>query len=196
MILSKDMPESMDAVAGELLKKHIVALPTDTVYGLSGLVPYTDGLIRAVKGREETKPFIRLCADASDIQTYSAAAVPDWLMKYWPGSLSVVVPLIPDAVDETGCQTAAFRCPGDSWLRTLIARCGYPLYSTSANRAGLPVLRTAAEIDAAFGTAVSLVIDGGECPAPQLPSTIVDITQDTPRILRQGALRIAELAVL
>lgn len=196
MLITKSHPESISLAVSFLLKEEAVILPTDTVYGFSGIVPAADRRIREIKGRCETKPFIRLVADPADIHLYSSMPIPEWLLKYWPGPLTVIVPLIPQAVDDTKTQTAAFRCPGDEWLRCVIRSCGYPLYSTSVNRSGTPILYSIDSIMREFEHDVSLIVDDGDSIPGQLPSTIVDISQGAARIVRQGTLCLKEIEMI
>ncbi len=87
------------------------------------------------------------------------------------------------------CPTVAFRCPGDEWLRTVIERCGAPLYSTSVNRSGSPVLETFDEIKAEFEEEADVIVDDGDKKG-SLPSTLILLEEDGFKILRQGAVKI------
>ena len=188
MILHKS-DEKAASLCIDLLKRgKIVILPTDTVYGFSGIVESgekifrTEEKIRAIKGREEQKPFIRLIAHPDEIRRYAKDAVPDSLLAKWPGALTIIVN------DGTG-GTAAYRCPGDAWLRNIISGCGSPIYSTSVNKSGNPVLEKIGDIAETFESAVDLIISAGDTTGA-LPSTIVDISGSTLRVLRQGAVRV------
>ncbi len=182
MIISKDHPEAQKQIVAALMKGSAVIIPTDTVYGFSGIVPQTDGIIRDIKGRSETKPFIQLIAEPKDLSLYTDDAVPDTLLKYWPGPLTIIVN------NKISGTTTAFRCPGDSWLRSIIKECGVPLYSSSVNRSGSPLLTQVSDMEKEFGKEVALIIDGGETPEDAQPSTIVSVTEGTMRVIRQGAI--------
>lgn len=157
-----------------------VVLPTDTIYGISGSVPVSRQKIMDIKGRSETKPFIQLIACPDDIQQFTDCAVPPKLLAFWPGPLSIIVPI-------HGGGTVAFRCPGDSWLRNIITLTGTPIYSTSVNAAGEPSLVHIHDIIEKFADRVDAIIDGGDC-ATSIPSTIVSLAGDKPVIIRAGAV--------
>ena len=199
MILNKSDPTSIQTTADTLKRGGIVIIPTDTVYGFSGIVDLksaaahyeTDAKIRAIKGRAETKPLIQLIAHPEDLHLYTDDDIPDSLLKKWPGALTIIVhikensPLAGTAIPESG--TVAFRCPGDEWLRKIIAECGAPIFSTSVNRSGQPVLDTTAAITSEFGTEVVLIITDGD-KKNALPSTLVTIENGELKVLRQGAI--------
>jgi len=173
-IVSKDSSDSAERTANAIKNGGVVIVPTDTVYGFSG-----DGdKIRSIKGRSETKPFIQLIAKPEDLALYTEDSIPDNLLSKWPGALTIIVN------DKRG-GTTAFRCPGDEWLRKVIELCGSPIYSTSVNRSGQPVLDTEAAIIKEFTSEVDLIITDGDKKGAK-PSTIVSITDGEIKILRQG----------
>ncbi len=201
MILHKSDPLSIEQTADTLKTGGIVIIPTDTVYGFSGIVDLknsatsfeTDSKIHAIKGRAETKPLIQLIAKPEDIRLYTDDTILDALLEKWPGPLTIIVhikkdsPLSPSAIPETG--TVAFRCPGDAWLREIIASCGAPIFSTSVNRSGQPVLDSSSAIAAEFAREVDLIIDDGDKKGA-LPSTLVTIENGQVRVLRQGSVQV------
>ena len=152
MIILRSDGNSVEFVSRVLLEGSVVVLPTDTVYGFSGVVPESEDVIRKIKGRDETKPFIQLIAEPEDIYRYTDEVLPDQLLAMWPGALTVIVPLKKRLITgESEVTTVAFRCPGDGWLRQIIKAVGKPIYSTSVNRSGQPVLSSVLEIDKEFG---------------------------------------------
>ena len=201
MILKKSDPSSIEETAAVLRKGGIVIIPTDTVYGFSGIVDLkaagtnfeTDTKIRAIKGRAESKPLIQLIAKPEDIRLYTDDEIPAELLSKWPGALTIIVhikensPLAATAIPAT--RTVAFRCPGDAWLREIIARCEAPIFSTSVNRSGQPVLDTTAAITKEFSSEADLIIDDGDKKGA-LPSTLVTIENSQVRVLRQGSVKI------
>lgn len=199
LIKNKADSTSSEDTVNTLLNGGIVIIPTDTVYGFSGIVDLkttatcyeTDSKIRAIKGRSETKPLIQLIARPEDLSLYTDDKIPQSLLDKWPGALTIIVhvkkdsPLAPSAA----LPTIAFRCPGDAWLRKIIERCNAPIFSTSVNRSGQPVLDTEEAIITEFSNQADLIIlDGDKKNA--LPSTLVSIEDSTPKILRQGAVKI------
>ncbi len=186
MIILRSDSDSVECVSRVLLEGSVVVLPTDTVYGFSGVVPESEVLIRKIKGRDETKPFIQLIAEPEDIYRYTDEVLPDQLLALWPGALTVIVPLKKRLITgESEVTTIAFRCPGDGWLRQIIKAVGKPIYSTSVNRSGQPVLSSVLEIDKEFGGEVKLIVDGGSTENA-LPSTLVKFEKGKCIILRQG----------
>lgn len=186
MIILRSDSDSVECVSRVLLEGSVVVLPTDTVYGFSGVVPESEDVIRKIKGRDETKPFIQLIAEPEDIYRYTDEVLPDQLLALWPGALTVIVPLKKILITgESEVTTVAFRCPGDGWLRQIIKAVGKPIYSTSVNRSGQPVLSSVLEIDKEFGGEVKLIVDGGSTENA-LPSTLVKFEKGKCIILRQG----------
>lgn len=182
MKLSKSDNKSIDTTVKYLTQKNVVIIPTDTVYGFSGVVPETDAEIRRIKGREETKPFIQLISDPSEIFQITNYSIPDKLLSKWPGPLTIIVP------ELDGKNTVAVRCPGDEWLRLVIKQTGQRIYSTSVNRSGLPILYKVSEIEKEFINEVGLLIEDGD-KISAVPSTIVMPSQDGSfKIIRQGAV--------
>ena len=179
----------------EVLKKGgIVILPTDTVYGFSGIVDFknstayeTDCRFRCIKGREENKPLIQLISEPEDIRKFTDVEIPSDIFKFWPGSLTVIVPLKEDSPLKTNLPTVAFRCPGDEWLRKVIKETGCPIYSTSVNRSGCPVIERIADIKKEFEGEVDFVVDDGD-KIGSLPSTLVVLEDGNYRVLRQGSV--------
>ena len=201
LINNKSDETSIELTASTLKNGGIVIIPTDTVYGFSGIVDLknsanryeTDAQIRAIKGRAETKPLIQLIAKPEDLRLYTDDEIPDSLLSKWPGALTIIVhvkedsPLADTAIPES--RTIAFRCPGDEWLRKIIAECGAPVFSTSVNRSGQPVLDTTEAITTEFSEEVALIINDGDKKGA-LPSTLVAIENGEVKVLRQGAVKI------
>lgn len=187
--------ENINLVSSILKRGDVVILPTDTVYGFSGIVDLkkseiykTDCKIRKIKGREETKPLIQLISSPEEIFKYTEIEIPEILLSKWPGSLTVIVPVKKGCGLNDDLLTVAFRCPGDEWLRKVIGECNAPIYSTSVNRSGFPVLETIDEIRREFEAEVSLIVEDGDKQG-SLPSTLVLLNEDGSfKILRQGSV--------
>lgn len=189
-------------ISADLLKQgKICILPTDTVYGFSGIVDLknqisykTDDLIRKIKGRAENKALIQLIAKPSDLKIYTDDKIPQEILEKWPGPLTIIVNVKQNSPLAQNFATVAFRCPGDEWLRNIIEECKSPLYSTSVNRSGKEVLSEISKIKDEFKSEVSLIVDDGD-KKNALPSTIIRIEKDESgnsaiKILRQGAVKI------
>ncbi|MBQ9626757.1 MAG: L-threonylcarbamoyladenylate synthase [Treponema sp.] len=189
--------ESAQAAASVLLEGKVAVLPTDTVYGFSALAlvmgstgPKKSGLdlkIDQIKKSPESKPLIELISEPSDIYKYTDQEIPSKILEKWPGALTVLVKNNAWYKALTGREATAFRCPGDEWLRQVISLCGGPIYSTSVNFSGKPVLEAEADILRDFGGLVDFfVLDGDKKNA--LPSTLVSLLDGEPKVIRQGAV--------
>jgi len=190
MIVSKSNIDSVKITSDVLNNGGTVIIPTDTVYGFSGIASLpTDQRIRQIKGRAETKPLIQLIAKPEDIRLYTDDEIPESLLSKWPGALTIIVHIKKDAPAFETLPTVAFRCPGDPWLRQIIANCNCPVFSTSVNRSGQPVLDEVDSIISEFGNEVDLIIDDGNKKGA-LPSTLVLIENGEVKVLRQGAVLI------
>ncbi len=168
-----------------LNEEKVLILPTDTVYGFSGIIHKTEHKIRSIKGRGDDKPFIVLIGRPEDVYTITDLPIPEPLFSMWPGPLTLIVP------DKKTNKTTAVRCPGDEWLRSIILRCGSPIYSTSVNRSGFPVITSIKDIVSEFSQEVDLIVDDGDS-GTSIPSTIVSLTQQYAAVIRQGSIVIPE----
>ncbi len=189
------------AEAAKLLRAgSIVAVPTDTVYGIAAAMELPDAIERlfAAKGRPPEKAVAVLLADAEQawalgVPTPAAQAL---AQRFWPGGLTLVLPIQPGVVLPrvlaAGAPTIGVRVPNHDAPRAL-ARILGPLPTTSANRSGGADANDAAEIAEQLGDAIALVLDGG--PVQGGPaSTVVDCTLPWPSILREGAISSAAIA--
>lgn len=189
------------ATAAELLTSgRLVAIPTETVYGLAAnaLDPDAVALIYRAKGRPPSNPLIVHVADTVMARRLSAnwpEAAERATAACWPGPLTVVVEksaVVPDIVTAGG-PTVALRCPAHHLTRRLIERAGCPLAAPSANRSEALSPTTAQHVLEGLGNRVSLILDAGSCKHG-LESTVLDCTVVPPRILRPGPLSAERLA--
>jgi len=191
------------AAAIEVLRSGgVVALPTDTVYGISVALETPGGIERLfhVKRRPPDRGIMLLLDDATQagmigVMGPAATALAD---ACWPGGLTVVVPQRPDvrlpAALTAGVATVGLRVPDHGAPRALAAAAG-PLPTTSANVSGLPEARDATEIQEQLGDTIDLILDGG--PAHGGPaSTVVDCSGDLPRVVRVGAIGLEQVAAI
>lgn len=177
----------------------LVAFPTDTVYGLGACFSDIAAVERIyrLKQRQRNMGLPLLVADAAQMQVVAANISPAaWLLlrRFMPGALTLVLPKaesVPDIVTG-GVGTVAVRIPNHPVPLALIRGVGMPIIGTSANISGRPSPLAADEVLAQFGSKLELVIDGGRCPVGR-ESTIVDVSGDVPRLLRQGAISLQEL---
>ena len=181
--------------AAELIRSgKLVAVPTETVYGLAG-----NGLdvsaveqIYEVKGRPAVKPLSLMVPGAEAMESVCMdvpKAAYTLAEAFWPGPLTIVLPAS-DAVPEivrAGGSTVGLRCPDHPATLKLLKCAGVPFAAPSANPSGAPSPKTAGEVLRYFDGKISALIDGGPCGIGT-ESTIVDLSQTPYRILRQGAL--------
>lgn len=179
---------ALDSVAAVLREGGVALLPTDTIYGLHALAgdPEAVGRIVAIKGREETKPFIVLGSSIGQLGALGVE-VPEadlaMLAGLWPAPLTAILRLIHPIAASRGTATLAVRIPALGWLRELVERTG-PLVSTSANRSGEPPLTSPFLLARALHDRLDAILDCG--PLEGEPSVILDLTGETPRLVREG----------
>jgi tRNA threonylcarbamoyl adenosine modification protein (Sua5/YciO/YrdC/YwlC family) len=187
------------AASGQAIQKGgLVVLPTDTVYGVAAnaFSPEAVSALLDAKGRGRDMPPPVLIATASTLDAL-AMAVPEYaralVAAHWPGALTIVChqqsSLRWDLGDTRG--TVAVRVPDHELAREILERTG-PLAVSSANRTGEPAALDADRAEAMLGESVDVIVDGGACPGAA-PSTIVDATSSRPRLLRAGAISVADL---
>lgn len=182
----------------------LVALPTETVYGLAARAD-SDAAVAAIyraKGRPDFNPLI---VHVPDVARAEALAVLDerahrLAAAFWPGPLTLVLPKRADAqlaaAVTAGLETVALRCPAHPVMRAVLAETGLPLAAPSANRSGGVSPTTAAHVAASLDGKLDLILDGGPCEAG-LESTIVALrANDTWQILRPGPIPEVQLSAL
>lgn len=181
-------------LAIEVLKGGgLVAFPTDTVYGIgaSAFIEHAVAKIYEIKRRPRALALPLLVSDKSGLAQV-ASVVPEvaWRLaeRFLPGALTIVVKkgaLVPDIV--AAGDTVAVRIPDHPIPIALIRGLGAPLIGTSANASGRPSAVTAQEVWQQLGDKVDLIINGGRCRWG-IESTVVDVSGDIPKILREGAV--------
>jgi L-threonylcarbamoyladenylate synthase len=185
--------QTLARAAAVLRRGGLVAFPTETFYGLGTAAQDAGGVRRvfAVKGRDPGKPLLVLVdsiAMAEDLGEMTPRAR-ELTARHWPGALTLVLRarggLPPELTAGTG--TIGVRLSPHPVARGLVRALGAPVTAPSANLAESPPPTTAGAVLAVFDGAIDLVLDGG-VTAGGPPSTVVDVTTDTPRVLRQGAV--------
>lgn len=196
----RDDPRGRAAAIDVLRAGGIVALPTDTVYGIACDLRAPGGVERlfTAKSRPADRAIMLLLADPAQAPAIGiiGEAARVLAAAFWPGGLTLVVPRRPDvrlpAALTAGVPTIGLRAPDHASPRTLAGAVG-PMPTTSANVSGQPLAPDAHAIVEQLGDGVDLVLDGG--PAPGGPaSTVVDATVERPTIIRAGAIDPARLA--
>ncbi len=180
----------------------LVAIPTETVYGLAGDASNEAAVLRifAAKGRPADHPLIVHVAAAQQLGEWAASIPPAAAVlaeTCWPGPLTLLVPKAAHVLSVvTGSrETVGVRVPAHPLTTELLARFGGGLAAPSANRFGKVSPTTAAHVVADLGSRVDYVLDGGACPVG-VESTIVDCTVTPPQILRPGGIGSEEVSAL
>ncbi|HZO95076.1 MAG TPA: L-threonylcarbamoyladenylate synthase [Candidatus Baltobacteraceae bacterium] len=195
--------DAIVARAVEVLRHGgLVAIPTETVYGLAADAANPSAVARlyAVKGRPADHPLILHVHGVEALDAYVATVSPALralAARFWPGPLTVVVargPRTPLAVTG-GQETVAVRAPAHPLARAILARFGGALVAPSANRFGRVSPTTAEHVREDLGADVDLIVDGGPATVG-VESTIVDLSGDEPALLRAGAITAAQLAAV
>ena len=191
---TKILHDEIEEAAAVLKMGGLVAVPTETVYGLAGNGLSADAISRIyeVKGRPAVKPLSLMVADASAMEQYcsevpSAARV--LAEKFWPGPLTIVLKakqLLPDIL-LAGGSTVGLRCPDHALTLQALREAGVPFAAPSANLSGALSPKTAGDVLKVFDGVIDAVIDGGVCTLGR-ESTILDMSKKPYRVLRQGAL--------
>jgi L-threonylcarbamoyladenylate synthase len=192
----------VDRAIAVLRAGGLVAIPTETVYGLAADASNPDAVRRifAAKGRPAHHPLIVHIAGTEDLGDWAASIPPPAAVladTCWPGPLTLLVPRRARVLDEVtgGLETVGVRVPAHPLTLELLARFGGGLAAPSANRFGRVSPTTAAHVRTDLGDDVDFVLDGGPCPVG-VESTIVDCTVDPPQVLRPGGISAEEIAAL
>ncbi len=186
--------------AAQIIKRGgLLAIPTETVYGLGANALDADAVRRIfeAKGRPQDNPLILHIADASWLTRY-CTDVPEsayrLAARFWPGPLTMILPrreCVPD-VTTGGLSTVGMRCPDHAVTLAIIRAADVPIAAPSANLSGRPSCTTAAHVADDMDGRIDGIVDGGAC-AVGVESTIIDLTCDPPRLLRPGGLALEDL---
>ncbi|MBR5543078.1 MAG: threonylcarbamoyl-AMP synthase [Oscillospiraceae bacterium] len=186
--------------AGNILKDGgVVAIPTETVYGLAANALDADAVkkIFTAKGRPQDNPLIVHIADFEDISKL-VLEIPESAITlaehFWPGPLTMIFKKsdkIPAEV-SAGLSTVAIRLPSNKYARAVIEAAGVPLAAPSANLSGKPSPTSAQHVMRDLSGKIPMILDGGTCEVG-LESTVIDLTGDVPTLLRPGGVTLSEL---
>lgn len=194
---TKLLNASADSIklAGELLAAgEIVAVPTETVYGLAADAFNGDAVAKVfkAKGRPQDNPLIVHISDICQVELL-AREFPEKAKKlaerFWPGPLTMILPKRPEIPDEVTCglDTVGIRFPSNETAQAIITVAGTPLAAPSANRSGSPSPTTAQHVFDDMNGRIPLVVDGGNSEVG-LESTVITLALETPMLLRPGAI--------
>ncbi|MGO8839281.1 MAG: L-threonylcarbamoyladenylate synthase [Limisphaerales bacterium] len=205
-VLSTHTPALFEAAvkhAARLLRAgEVVALPTETVYGLAAnaLDEKAVAKIFQIKGRPANNPIIVHIVGA-EMAGHCVTAWPDAAEKcaraFWPGPLTLVLPRakeIPDIVTAGG-STVGVRWPGHPFIQAVIRECGFPLAAPSANLSNRVSPTNVGHVRQQLGDKIPLIVDGGQSQVG-IESTVLDMTASPPRVLRPGMIHAESLAAV
>ena len=182
-------------IAAEIIQNGgLVAIPTETVYGLgaNGLDEAAVAKIFEVKGRPQDNPLILHISGPEQIELFChhiPQAAYELAEAFWPGPLTMVLPARSNVPKRTtaGLSTVALRCPDSEVTRQIIRLSGVPIAAPSANISGKPSTTTAQHVLHDHDGKIEAIVDGGSCRVG-VESTIVDLTEQRPRLLRPGGI--------
>ena len=189
----------VDRAAAILRAGGLVGIPTETVYGLgaNGLDPDAVAHIFQAKGRPQDNPLILHIPSADHLERY-CEKIPDRAYAlaeaYWPGPLTMILwrkPIVPDVV-TAGLDTVGMRCPSHPVCRAILEAADVPVAAPSGNTSGRPSPTTAAHMWEDMDGKIDAIVDGGPCSVG-VESTIVDLTETPPRLLRPGGITLEQL---
>lgn len=192
-MIRKDNQETRTEAARIVAAGGVIAFRTDTFYGL-GADPLNStgvGRIKELKGREDNKPILLLISDLDVVDRFIEQSEFFKLVagRHWPAPLTLIGVTRPAVPMEltAGTNSLGVRLPDDDDVRDFVRTCGGALTATSANISGEPPARTAKEVEKYFPEGLDLIIDGGEVTATE-PSTVIDVTREEVRLVREGAV--------
>ena len=198
-ILPASNPDSIRQAKRLLSKGQLVAIPTETVYGLAANAFSEEAVagIFAVKGRPSNNPLIvhvssvKMARDCISAWPEEANILAE---KFWPGPLSMVLPKSEKIsnIVTAGGPTVAVRSPSNPIMKEILEQCGFPLAAPSANLSNRVSPTKAEYVAAQLNGRIPLILDGGACQIG-IESTVLDLTSSTPTILRLGLINLAQL---
>ncbi len=194
LLLPAEAQETPEIAATIIQNGDLVALPTETVYGLgaNGLDERAVAKIFEAKGRPQDNPLILHISQAREMERFCHDIPPVAYVlaeKFWPGPLTMILPardLVPRRT-TAGLDTVGIRCPDCLVTRQIIRLAGVPIAAPSANLSGKPSTTTAQHVLHDHDGRIAAVVDGGPCRVG-VESTIVDLTDSRPRLLRPGGI--------
>ena len=197
VMIKQEDPQTLEHGVHVLRKGGLVAIPTDTVYGLACTLdnPMAIKRLYEVKGRDSSKAIAVLIGEKDQLKLVAshincqAARLAE---RYWPGALTMVLPRQDGLPEILSSQpTVGVRMPDHPFALALLRTAG-PLAVTSANLSGAENPQTAQDVFNQLGDRIDLIIDGGRCQGG-VPSTVVDCSTTDLRILRVGAIPVEDI---
>ncbi len=178
------------------MKNKVIIFPTDTVYGIGASIFDNEGQMRIyqIKHRPLDKPLAVLCANITQIEeiaNLNEAGV-KLVKAFLPGPLTIILESKPKVFEITGLKTIGVRIPNYDVALQILEKYG-PFSTTSVNESGTPSLNDYYIIEKEYGKLVDKIYRPSENKTSSLPSTVVDLTGENPKVLRQGAITIEQI---
>jgi L-threonylcarbamoyladenylate synthase len=191
--------DSIRKAAETISRGGVIAFRTDTFYGL-GADPFNQDAVRRIKelkGRENNKPILIVISDYDFLGRFINTISPAFQLlakQFWPAPLTLIGEARPELPPDitAGTNTVGVRLPNDDRVRLLVKACGGALTATSANPSHAAPATSAVQVQEYFRDAVELIIDDGEAQTDR-PSTVVDVSQEKPKLIREGVLTWSEI---
>ena len=191
--------DAIEEAAKWILLGEVVALPTDTLYGLA-VDPFNAGAVArlfAAKGRPDDRAIPLIAADRGQVERHIGPLMPlaaRLAEQFWPGPLTLLLPAprAMAAAVSAGTGRVGVRVPDDRCARAICAAAGRPITATSANVSGAPATADPSDVERALGDRIMLLFDAGRTKGGA-PSTIVDVTAAQPALVRAGAIQWEEI---
>ena len=191
--------DAIEEAAKWILLGEVVALPTDTLYGLA-VDPFNAGAVArlfAAKGRPDDRAIPLIAADRGQVERHIGPLMPlaaRLAEQFWPGPLTLLLPAprAMAAAVSAGTGRVGVRVPDDRCARAICAAAGRPITATSANVSGAPATADPSDVERALGDRIMLLFDAGRTKGGA-PSTIVDVTAAQPALVRAGAIHWEEI---
>lgn len=186
--------DAIEEAATWILRGGLVALPTDTLYGLAA-DPFSNAAVNRLfeaKGRAAERALPLIAADSAQVAGHLGHLSPEakrLAARFWPGPLTLLIaaPSTLAAAVTSGTGAVGVRVPADEVARRICAACGHPVTATSANVSGQPGTADPDEVERSLGDRIDLLIDAGPTRGGA-PSTIVDVSGVSPTLVRAGVI--------
>jgi len=191
-VIISQTTQSLRRISETIARGGVIAFRTDTFYGLGADPFHRDAVQRIKQLKGSHNPILIIISDLAVVEHFIASPTPtfDLLAKaFWPGPLTLIGQAALDLPNEitAGTETIGVRLPADDRVRALVRACGGALTATSANPSNAEPATTAQMVFSYFDSAIDLIVDGGEVTTDQ-PSTVLDVCDVEPRLIREGAI--------
>jgi len=191
-VIISQTTQSLPRISETIARGGVIAFRTDTFYGL-GADPFNHEAVQRIKRlKGRNNPILIIVSDRAAVARFIARPTPafDLLARaFWPGPLTLIgqaALALPNEI-TAGTETIGVRLPADDKVRALVQACGGALTATSANPSHQEPATTAQRVLSYFGNTIDLIVDGGEVTTDQ-PSTVLDVCEVEPRLIREGAI--------